>query len=240
MRCTSMVSLALLVLSLWTPVTAAQDADDCIDVRGAVKARIHNRCSYPVNVAVCCEGQGRLANCQNNNFESFELEGNSSKFIAFCDGWIIYGACKAPYHLQEYYWDPSIGNMRGGPCVLEDRSSATGGEEQTHAFVREDMRNSDLAGAQMHGMNLYQTDLSGSDLENADLASTNLFLADLTNTNCRNAIFKGANMQFAKLIGADLTNADLAGANMNGAHTRDAIFCNTTMPDGTINNSGCR
>ena len=41
------------------------------------------------------------------------------------------------------------------------------------------------------------------------------------------------------LTGADLTGADLTGADLKGVNLDSAIFCNTTMPDERINNSGC-
>ncbi len=249
MRFTLMAFVVLLLLLPWTPIRAGQDADDCIDVRGTIKARIVNRCSYAVNVAVCCEGQGRLPNCQSNDFDTIYLEGNSSKFIASCDGWTIYGACRAPYQLQEFYWDPNVRNMRGGACVLDSGSSDR----------QDDMRNSDLAGAQMQEMNLFATDLSGSNLSGANLKSAHLNSADLSNANLSNAdlegakLFRanfsdadltgaslvGANLDFAQLRGANLTDADLTDARLGTAHTRGAIFCNTQMPDGTVNNDGC-
>ena len=37
----------------------------------------------------------------------------------------------------------------------------------------------------------------------------------------------------------DLTGADLTGADLTGVNLDSAIFCNTTMPDKRINNSGC-
>ena len=37
----------------------------------------------------------------------------------------------------------------------------------------------------------------------------------------------------------DLSNANLDGANLTRAYLSKAIFCDTTMSDGTINNSGC-
>ena len=37
----------------------------------------------------------------------------------------------------------------------------------------------------------------------------------------------------------DLTGADLTGADLTGVNLHSAIFCNTTMPDKRINNSGC-
>ncbi|MHC8497445.1 MAG: pentapeptide repeat-containing protein [Actinomycetes bacterium] len=44
-----------------------------------------------------------------------------------------------------------------------------------------------------------------------------------------NAILTDAN-----LTGANLTNANLYYADLTGT-----VFCRTTMPDGSINNSGC-
>jgi len=48
----------------------------------------------------------------------------------------------------------------------------------------------------------------------------------------------------ASLVEANLTRADLTGATLIGADLRNAIlvevkYCNTTMPDRSINNSGC-
>ena len=77
-------------------------------------------------------------------------------------------------------------------------------------------------------------DCSGCDLSESDLAGANLFEADL-----EWAFLLGANLEGANLIGVDLSGADLTDANLKGAKMRGAIFCNTTMPDGTKNNSGC-
>jgi uncharacterized protein YjbI with pentapeptide repeats len=38
----------------------------------------------------------------------------------------------------------------------------------------------------------------------------------------------------------NFTGADLAGANLGGVSLDGVILCNTTMPDGTINNSSCK
>ena len=43
----------------------------------------------------------------------------------------------------------------------------------------------------------------------------------------------------ANFSGADLTGANLTDVNLTGVNTDGVIFCNTTMPDGTINNLGC-
>ena len=38
----------------------------------------------------------------------------------------------------------------------------------------------------------------------------------------------------------NFTNADLTGAILGGVSLDGVILCNTTMPDGTINNSSCK
>jgi uncharacterized protein YjbI with pentapeptide repeats len=38
----------------------------------------------------------------------------------------------------------------------------------------------------------------------------------------------------------NFTGADLTGANLGGVSLHGVILCNTTMTDGTINNSSCK
>ena len=38
----------------------------------------------------------------------------------------------------------------------------------------------------------------------------------------------------------NFTGADLTGANFGGVSLNGVILCNTTMPDGTINNFSCK
>ena len=38
----------------------------------------------------------------------------------------------------------------------------------------------------------------------------------------------------------NLTGADLTGANLGAVSLDGVILCNTTMPDGTINNASCK
>ena len=38
----------------------------------------------------------------------------------------------------------------------------------------------------------------------------------------------------------NFTGADLTGANLGGVSLDGVVLCNTTMPDGTINNSSCK
>jgi len=47
------------------------------------------------------------------------------------------------------------------------------------------------------------------------------------------------NLNGAVLLNADLTDADLSGANISETALTGAVYCNTVMPDGKVNNSGC-
>ena len=38
----------------------------------------------------------------------------------------------------------------------------------------------------------------------------------------------------------NFTGADLTGANLGGVSLKGVILCNTTMPDGVINNTSCK
>jgi uncharacterized protein YjbI with pentapeptide repeats len=61
-----------------------------------------------------------------------------------------------------------------------------------------------------------------------------LFKAILSGANLSRAYLNGAWLREADLSEADLSEADLTGTIMNGV-----ILCNTTMPDGSVNDSGC-
>jgi uncharacterized protein YjbI with pentapeptide repeats len=71
--------------------------------------------------------------------------------------------------------------------------------------------------------------LTGGNFTGSDLRNVNFNSADL-----ENATFAGAN-----LAKADFTDADLTGANLNGTNYSSAIYCDTIMPDGTINLDDC-
>jgi uncharacterized protein YjbI with pentapeptide repeats len=72
--------------------------------------------------------------------------------------------------------------------------------------------------------NLERVDLQGAQLKGVNLGGTNLRNSDLTLTN---------------LESANLGGADLRGANLDRAFMNEAILCNTIMPDGNIEYSGC-
>lgn len=85
----------------------------------------------------------------------------------------------------------------------------------------------------------------GSDLEGCDFTGSTAFQqrdlrgAKLTNVNLTRVDARLADFQGADLGGACIVEANLLGAALDGSDLRNAIFCNTIMPDGTINMSGC-
>jgi len=104
--------------------------------------------------------------------------------------------------------------------------------------------NTNLSKANLEGSFLSKAKLNGTNLEKANLSGVRLGYSYLTRVNLR-----GANLSRARLAKAQFKDVDLRGANLKEAdltsvHFRStkmdgAIFCNTKMPDGSINDSGC-
>jgi hypothetical protein len=106
---------------------------------------------------------------------------------------------------------------------------------------------STLSGATLSGANLGGADLSdvlldfdiltGANLTGADLSHAALVGADLHAAN-----LTGADLSHANLAAADLTRANLADADLSyaqGADLSSAELCDTTLPDGGVDNTGC-
>ena len=87
----------------------------------------------------------------------------------------------------------------------------------------------DLQIAFLQRVNFQRAYLQGAKLMGADLRSTSFQGADLRGANLENANLQGANFD-----GANLEKAQLTGALMLGAK-----LCNTVMPDGHVEYSGC-
>ena len=122
-----------------------------------------------------------------------------------------------------------------------------------------DLRGVNLKKANMRGVILRHANLRGAKLTGADFgpAAKRTRIGRATPTcapKCEGADLSGAdltyanldwsNLRKANLTGADLTHADLYGSNLwqadlTGANLTDVIFCQTTMPNGKQNDSGC-
>jgi uncharacterized protein YjbI with pentapeptide repeats len=126
-------------------------------------------------------------------------------------------------------------NLRGANFSYADlsgtdlRGATLGGVAFSYAILeRANLSNDNLTGENFTSANLAGTNLSNANLEDARLTGASLVGANLENAN-----LTAANLTFANLSNADLTGANVTGANLN------ALFCNTQMPDGSVNNSGC-
>ena len=60
------------------------------------------------------------------------------------------------------------------------------------------------------------------------------WFCDLTNLNLEEMDLYGTDLYYATLNRVNLTKANLTGTNLS-----ETIFCKTTIPEGTVNNSGC-
>ena len=87
-----------------------------------------------------------------------------------------------------------------------------------------DLRNCDLSGRQMAGINLYNADLSGANLSSADLSRTNLGGVDLTGANLTGANLDNADLFTSTLIGATFDNASLRNTNLDDAYAPGGSF----------------
>ncbi len=103
-------------------------------------------------------------------------------------------------------------------------SMAFDGGDIRRLLITKICENCDLEGADLRRKNLSNANLRGAELTDAILYSTNLRGADLSNANLR---------------GAELSSAILFSANLRGADLTGAILCQTLMPEGKFNNSGC-
>jgi uncharacterized protein YjbI with pentapeptide repeats len=116
-------------------------------------------------------------------------------------------------------------------------------------------RENELSGINLSGANLTRANLTCVNLSVANLSSANLEFATLvctilTGANLRKAILdyaeltcdlidvdlREASIFCTRLIGTNLTRANLMGAKFQVMTEEDGIiFCETIMPDGTIN-----
>ena len=101
-------------------------------------------------------------------------------------------------------------------------------ENSVGVFSQTDLRNRNFSNWDLRWVNLTEADLRNANLSGADLSEAYLTEADL----------RGADMRSADLRCTNLSGADLTGANLEGTRNiTKAVFNNTTMPDGTTNNS---
>jgi uncharacterized protein YjbI with pentapeptide repeats len=127
-----------------------------------------------------------------------------------------------------------------------ERDDAARQEESANQALRlqlglsSSLRGMDLAGEDLHGINLPQRHLEGADFSGADLSGANLEGAFLDDASFSGAELEGVDLKGARLVRANfrdaniggqsqldranLTNANLEGAEVRGASLYDSIF----------------
>lgn len=113
-------------------------------------------------------------------------------------------------------------------------------------LFRANLSGANLSDASLFGASLSHANLIGADLSNADLRGANLSSANLRLANLSHADLSGANLRLASLRTTNLSHADLSHTNLTGANllgatgdwrfvgTYNALFWDTTMPDGSV------
>lgn len=131
-------------------------------------------------------------------------------------------------------------NLRGANlsnAILTDANLKAAIYDDKTSGLTDEQRNQMLKiepSAELLNVDLSGQDLSESELQGAKLDWSNLSSANLSSANLSSANLSGVNLSGASLVGANLMNARLDGANLAGV-----TYCQTTMPDGSINNQNC-
>jgi len=157
------------------------------------------------------------------------------------------------------YWQKEIQQQKTEQQVAQSQENNVGGGlfgkyalkklKETKSCENCDLQGANLESADLSSTNLQNADLSKADLWKANLKGVKLKGAKLYNANLGKANLEGANLEKANLEGAKLwkanlkgaklRNAKLEGARLENAKLSGAKFCNTTMPNGSINNRDC-
>ena len=116
------------------------------------------------------------------------------------------------------------------------------------------LQTNECNGCDLTGVNLILADLSeatlvGANLQKANLALANLYKANLVDADLSEANLKRTNLNRANLNRANLNRAnldetalgwvDLSSVKLDGVSLNTSLFCNTTLPDGSISNYNC-
>ena len=109
------------------------------------------------------------------------------------------------------------------------------------AFIEGELREVNFRYAKMIGTEMAEVHLISADLRDTDLRNSDLGQSWLDNVDLTNADLRGAFLE--EMFGSmDLTNVNMLEARILcvfDGELRDAILCNTIMPDGSIRNDDC-
>jgi hypothetical protein len=126
-------------------------------------------------------------------------------------------------------WEADLSGARLGSADLKNKA----------ILNKANLSGADLKFAELNGAVLDEANLSNANLRDANLNGATLIYANLNGVNLYDAELLDADLRDANLRDADLRDASLRRANMTGANLENAKFCETIMPDGTVNNRDC-
>lgn len=152
------------------------------------------------------------------------------KFVLFMISLVL---TPSAFAVEQLYLDRLMDTKVCHHCNLADadlQNLDLTGADMSEALLK----NINLNGSTLVGVWFTRSRLQGANFEKANLSGALFDYALLMGANFKKANFKGATLNFA-----DLTDADLTGAKIEDAVLRGVLYCNTTMPNGDINNSGC-
>lgn len=137
--------------------------------------------------------------------------------------------------------DLSYAKLNGArlPHAKLTRAGLTNANLNGADLTNASLTDADLTYANLTDADLFHANLTDADLPHADLHRAYLYFADLSGADLIYAKLNGADLSYAKLDGTNLDMVDLTGADLTGVDLREVRFCRTTMPDGSVNNSGC-
>lgn len=119
------------------------------------------------------------------------------------------------------YWEREAGYHNRADPWREERFVAAG---VTRAEAGRILRDRDLAGLSVLGLDGSNRDLAGLRATGAVLRAADFSRSQLSNADFRQANLSGASFRHAVLAGADFSAADVEGADFRGADLRGADF----------------
>ncbi len=125
-----------------------------------------------------------------------------------------------------------------------DQSRSVVSTEKSSSFREAYLVKADFSSSSLIEADFVRATLTGAKFDSADLTRADLggaLLADvsLEGANLEGANLNGADLSGAALRGANLKDAKLLGTKVSASELERAILCNTLMPNGQIEFSGC-
>jgi hypothetical protein len=131
---------------------------------------------------------------------------------------------------------PIAGALLGHDADVEAKNKGKGKARKQKVKAQAVPAKCFIQGCTLTKSNLSKCDFGGT----STLSGKNLTGYNLSNINLEDADASGANFTGVNFAKSCLVDADLSGATINGTtNFSQTIRCRTTMPNGTVDNTGC-